>query len=186
MKKLLTLGLLATSFVLADEGSEVVSIMKTPEMVKEAAPVEASYGYVSLGLGLGSFPTLLPVFGVGGRFQNGHHGFDGSIQFGSLGRFFTVAKENFNYLYYFKPNLASQFYVGGGVAFTELWEHSHMGVLLSPQAIVGKQYTNKEGGVRYFQVQIDPVFLDLKRMHKEGRIRGAVSPAVVFSYGLCF
>jgi len=184
MKKLMTLGLLATSFVLADEGSEVVSLMKAPEIEKEAAPVKASYGYVNLGIG--PLPLPMPIFGVGGRFQNGHHGFDGSLQFGTLGRYFTFAKENFNYLYYFNPNLASQFYVGGGIAFTEFWERSHMDVLLSPQAVVGKQYTNKEGGVRYFQVQIDPVFLDLKRTYKKGHMRGAVSPAVVFSYGLCF
>jgi len=184
MKKLLTLGLLATAFVFADEGSEVVSMMKTPEMEKEAAPVEASYGYVSLGLG--PFPELMPIFGVGGRYQKGHHGFDGSIQFGTLGRHFTAAKENFNYLYYFNPNLASQFYVGGGIAFTETWSHSHFDVFFSPQAVVGKQYTNKNGGVRYFQVQIDPVFLDLKRVFKDGHMRGSAVPAVVLSYGLCF
>jgi len=90
MKKLLTLGLLATAFVLADEGSEVASMLKAPEMEKEAASVEASYGYVSLGLG--PLPELMPIFGIGGRYQKGHHGFDGSIQFGTSGRYFTVAK----------------------------------------------------------------------------------------------
>ncbi|HEX2580013.1 MAG TPA: hypothetical protein VHK67_06410 [Rhabdochlamydiaceae bacterium] len=185
MKKLLTLGLLATAFVLADEGSEIVSLMKkAPEMEKEAAPVEASYGYVSLGVG--PLPELMPIFGIGGRYQRGHHGFDGSIQFGTLGRSFTVAKENLNYLYYFNPNLNSQFYVGGGIAFTEMWSCGHMDVLLSPQAVVGKQYTNKNGGVRYLQVQIDPVFLSLKRAFKDGHLRGSAVPAVVLSYGLCF
>ena len=81
MKKLMTLGLLASSFVFADEGSEVVSIMKAPECEKEAAieceaaPVEASFGYISLGLG--PFPIPMPLFGIGGRYQKGHHGFDG-------------------------------------------------------------------------------------------------------------
>jgi len=61
-----------------------------------------------------------------------------------------------------------------------------MEMFLSPQAVVGKQYTNKNGGVRYFQVQIDPVFLDLKQMFKDGHMRGSAVPAVVLSYGLCF
>ncbi|HEX2580014.1 MAG TPA: hypothetical protein VHK67_06415 [Rhabdochlamydiaceae bacterium] len=184
MKKLLTLGLLATAFVFADEGSEVVSMLKAPEMEKEAAPVEASYGYVSLGVG--PLPIPMPLFGLGWRYQNGHHGFDGSLQFISFGKSLTIAKENFDYLYYFTPNLASQFYVGGGVAFTESWSCGRMHVLLSPQVVVGKQYTNDTGGVRYFQVQIDPVFLDLKSSYKSGRTRVGAFPAVVLSYGLCF
>ena len=184
MKKLLTLGLLATAFVFADEGSEIVSMMKTPEIEKEAAPVESSYGYASLGVR--PLPIPIPLFGLGWRYQNGHHGFDGSLQFVSFGKSLTLTKENLDYLYYFKPNLASQFYVGGGVAFTEFWSHGHLRVLLSPQVVVGKQYTNDTGGVRYFQVQIDPLFLDLKRMCKNRLTFVATYPAVVFSYGICF
>lgn len=186
MKKLMTLGLLASSFVFADEGSEVVSIMKAPVVADEveAAPVKASFGYVSLGLG--PFPLPLPLLGVGGRYQNGHHGFDGSIQFISFGSGFTLVKENFDYIHYFKPNLASQFYVGGGVAFTEVWCRGHMQALLSPQVILGQQYTNKAGDVRYFQAQIDPVFLDLNYVYKKGRTRVGTFPVVVLSYGICF
>jgi hypothetical protein len=184
MKKLMALGLLASSFAFADEGSEVVSIMKAPVAEVEAAPVVASYGYVSLGLG--PFPIPFPLFGVGGRYQNGHHGFDGSIQFISFGRGFTLVKENLNYLYYFKPNLASQFYVGGGVGITEFLSDGHLQAFLSPQVIVGKQYTNKDGGVRYFQAQIDPVFLNLNKVYKKGRCSVGTYPAVVLSYGICF
>jgi hypothetical protein len=184
MKKLMTLGLLASSFAFADGGSEVVSMMKAPVAEVEAAPVVASYGYVSLGLG--PFPLPMPLFGIGGRYQNGHHGFDGSIQFISFGRSFTITKENLDYLYYFKPNLASQVYVGGGIGITEVWSRGHMQALLSPQVIVGKQYTTKEGSVRYFQAQIDPVFLDLNKVYKKGRSSVGTFPAVVLSYGICF
>lgn len=180
----MTLGLLATSFVFADQGSEITSIMKAPDFEVEAAPVTASYGYVSLGLG--PFPIPLPLIGVGGRYQNGHHGFDGSIQFISFGRHFTLAKENLNYLHYFKPNLASQFYAGGGVGITEVLSGGRMQVFLSPQVIMGKQYTNKDGNVRYFQAQIDPVFLDLNSAYKKGRFKVGSYPAVVLSYGICF
>lgn len=195
MKKLMALGILASSFAFADQPSEVTSIMKAPAVAEidcqkqdvlqtEAAPVKASYGYVSLGLG--PFPIPMPLFGVGGRFQNGHHGFDGSIQFISFGRGFTLAKENLDYLYYFKPDLASQFYVGGGVSFTEIWSHRHFQAYLSPQLVFGKQYTNEAGGVRYFQAQIDPVFLDLNHLHKKHHSRFGTFPAVVLSYGICF
>jgi hypothetical protein len=61
-----------------------------------------------------------------------------------------------------------------------------MKALLSPQVILGKQYTNKEGDVRYFQAQIDPVFLDLNRAYKKGHTRVGTFPAVILSYGICF
>ena len=169
----MTIGLLVSSFAFADEKPEV-----------EVAPVVASYGYVNLGLG--PFPLPLPLFGIGGRYQNGHHGFDGSLQFISFGRSLTLSKENFDYLYYFKPNLKSQFYVGGGLAVTEVWSRGRMQALLSPQVILGKQYTNESGGVRYFQAQIDPVFLDLNKVYKKGRTRVGTFPVVVLSYGICF
>lgn len=181
----MTIGLLASSFVFADEASqEVASIMQAPALAQtESQPVEASYGYISLGLG--PFPIPAPLLGIGGRYQKGHHGFDGSLQFFTLGKYFTIAKENFNFLYYFKPNLASQFYVGGGIGFTEIFEH-HFDAYVSPQLVLGKQYTNEAGDVRFFQVQIDPVFVRLN--HAEGNFHRNIAtfPAVVLSYGICF
>jgi hypothetical protein len=156
-------------------------MMKAPVVTGEieAAPVETSCGYVSLGLG--PFPLPLPLFGVGGRYQKGHHGFDGSIQFISFGNGLTLVKENLDYVHYFKPNLASQFYVGGGFAFTEVWSHGHIQAFLSPQVILGQQYTNKAGDVRFFQAQIDPMFLDLNKVCKKGRTRVGTFPVVVLS-----
>ncbi len=188
MKKLMTLGLLATTFAFADGApqSEIASLMHAPvSSIPEAEPVKASYGYVSLGLG--PFPIPAPLLGVGGRFQDGHHGFDASFQFFTIGSAFTIAKENFNYLHYFKPNLASQFYVGGGIGVTEIL-HRRGGVqaYLSPQVILGKQYTNKDGDVRFFQAQIDPVFLHLNHLNKKHHGRVGTFPAVVLSYGICF
>jgi hypothetical protein len=128
----------------------------------------------------------MPLFGVGGRYQHNHHGFDGSLQFFTLGASFTIARENFDYLYYFKPNLQSQFYVGGGIAVTEMISHRDFQALLSPQLVFGKQYTNSTGGVRFFQVQIDPAFLNLNKVRKKNKYHVGVFPAVVFSYGVCF
>jgi hypothetical protein len=180
MKKLLALGLLASSFVFADAPSEVVSPLKE----SETTPVTASFGYISLGLG--PFPIPAPLLGFGGRYQKGHNGVDGSLQFFTVGKSFTIAKENIDYLYYFKPNLASQFYVGGGLGFTEIISHGHFKAYLSPQVVLGKQYTNEAGDVRYFQAQIDPVFLDLNSVIKNKHRHVGTFPAIVLSYGICF
>ena len=136
-----------------------------------------------LSLGLGPFPIPMPLFGIGTRFQQGHHGADLSLQGITCGRRFSVLKENIDYLYYFKPKLASQFYLGCGVSFTEIFSHRHHETLLSPQLLIGKQYTNKDGDVRFFQAQIEPVFLDLNRINKK---QHWTFPAVVISYGICF
>jgi hypothetical protein len=190
MKKLMALGLLATTLAFADAGdaplNEVASMMQASSAMaqNETEAVKATYGYVNLGLG--PFPIPLPIFGVGGRFQNGHHGFDGSLQFISFGSGFTLLKENFDYLYFFKPNLASQFYVGGGASVTEVISRGRVQAYLSPQVVLGKQYTNKAGDVRYFQVQIDPVFLDLNHAYQHRHTCVGTFPCVIFSYGICF
>jgi len=188
MKKLMALGILTSSFAFADQPSEITSIMQVPAVEQEdceeqdvlqieVIPVKAAYGYVSLGLM--AFPYPVPLVGVGGRYQKGHHGVDGSIQFMTNGRQ-TLTKGNINYLYYFKPNLASQFYLGGGLGSMQYWRsgdsrgHGHLwGISLSPQLVFGKQYKTKALGVHYIQMLIDPVFF-------------YSFPCVTLSYGFCF
>jgi hypothetical protein len=174
MKKIALLGLLATTTAFAD--------MATPKEQSSpiAADVKSQYAYLSLGLG--PFPLPMPLFGVGGRFQNNHHGADISLQGISFGRNFTALRENVDYLYYFKPKPASQFYVGGGLSVTAvISKHGKWSASLSPQLLFGKQYTNTDGDVRFFQAQIDPVFLNLNKKHSWGTF-----PIVVISYGICF
>jgi hypothetical protein len=171
MKRLMTLGLLAISFAFADEGSEVASMMKAPASDFEVPVVEASYGYYCVGIGPLPFPA--PLVGVGGRYQYGHHGFDGSLQASSL-LFFNVVKVNANYLYYFKPNLDSQWYIGAGVGLTQPFSAliaRRPGPYVSPQLVVGKQYTNERGNPRHFQAEIS--WLD-------------EFPVAVISYGISF
>ncbi len=176
MKKLMTLGLLASSFAFADEGSEVVSIMKAPIVDCEVPVVEASYGYLCVGLG--PLPIPAPLVGVGGRFQNGHNGFDGSLQVSSI-LFFSMAKASMNYLYYFNPNLDSQYYMGAGLGMMGVSGLDSGGrMYFSPQLVIGKQYTNKEGSFRHFQAEITP--WQLGGRHSEA------FPTVVLSYGISF
>jgi hypothetical protein len=174
MKKLMTLGLLATSFVFAEKGSEITSMMKAPAFEVEAAPVVASYGYYCVGIG----PLPAPLVGVGGRYQNGHHGFDGSLQVSTLLLISTV-KANANYLYYFYPNLDSQWYMGAGLSWMKVIvptvRERKLGSV-SPQLVVGKQYTNKHGSLRHFQAEIG--------LNDVYRANFPVS--IVFSYGISF
>jgi hypothetical protein len=174
MKKFVIAGLLATPFIFADAPAP---------SEEEATDVKSQKAYISLGLG--PFPIPMPIFGMGGRFQSNHHGADISLQGISFGSSFTLLKQNVDYLYYFKPKLASQFYIGGGVSGTEIFsKHGTCHAYLSPQVVIGKQYTNTDGDVRFFQAQIDPVFLDLNKIHK--RQSWGTFPAVVISYGICF
>ena len=175
MKKLMTLGLLASSFAFADEGSEVVSIMKAPVVDCEVPVVEASYGYVCVGIG--PLPVPAPLAGVGWRYQKGHHGFDGSLQISSV-LVINVAKINANYLYYFNPNLDSEWYLGAGVGLlgtSIITSENRNRGYLSPQLVVGNQYTNKNGNLRHFQAEISPWL-----------VGGGAFPTVTLSYGFSF
>jgi hypothetical protein len=175
MKKLialgLTFGLTATALAFADA---------TPT---ETQPVTYAAPYISLGIG--PLPIPMPLFGVGGRFQSGHHGADLSFQgitWGSSNS--TILKENIDYLYYFKPNLSSQFYMGAGVSFTEFDPFRKCQTFLSPQLLVGKQYTNESGDVRFFQAQIEPVYAHLNKTHSKHWL--STFPSVILTYGICF
>lgn len=168
---MIAMGLLATSLALAD-GAPTEETIATET-------VKSQHGYVSMGAGPLPFP--IPLFGIGGRFQHGHHGADLSIQGVTFGSGFSILKENVDYLYYFKPKLASQFYMGAGVSATEFFSHGKVSTTLSPQFLFGKQYTNENQDVRFFQAQIEPVFFSLKGHH-----RMTTFPSVILSYGICF
>lgn len=174
MKKLLTLGLI---FPFLAFGQMTPSLKVEP--TADYASVKRSDGYVSFGLG--PLPIWLPAFGVGGRFQDGHHGCDISGQVSTVVAV-TAVKENVSYLYFFKPSLASQFYVGGGASVTEVFgRHSSTQVLASPEFTFGKEYTNEAGDRRFFQLQVD---FPLIQINHHGRT--TAFPAALLSYGLCF
>lgn len=175
-------GMFATAAAFAD-----VTSSSALEAV-DTKTVENASGYVSLGVG--PFPIPLPVFGLGGRIQKGHHGFDGSAQVVRIPSV-TILKENLSYLYYFNPNLASQLYMGVGVSVAEVFA-GKTGVALAPQFTVGKEYTNETGGRRFLQIGIDFPYFDLthytnyERRHMSSDSRIGKTPVVVLSYGICF
>jgi len=149
-----------------------------------SAPVEQSMGYV--GLGLGPFPLPLPNFSLGFRTQHNHHGFDLSLQAATVVEL-TAVKLNPVYLHYFKPNLSSQFYVGGGLGVGALFHHRTAG-FISPELVLGKQYQNESQDTRFFQAQISFPTIGSHHLGTRGLSKHNVTwfPLVVLSYGLGF
>lgn len=150
------------------------------ETVTEPENIRSSYGY--LGLGLDPAPIPLPIFSGGWRMQSGHNGLDLSLDLMTLGSI-TGVQENIAYLHYFKPNLASQFYVGGGIGITEVFSRYRPVAYTAPQFIFGKQYTNEAGDTRFFQAKIEWPIVPLTA--SSGRHIGKY-PLVTVSYGICF
>lgn len=144
--------------------------------------VQMAYPYVSLGLGPAPIPV--PVFGAGYRAQNGHHGFDASVNVATI-YWATAVKGSALYHYYFKPNPCSQFYAGVGPAlgagFTNDNHHSrYHGLAGAAEFVFGKQYKNETGNIRYFQADIDfPIVIG----HKPFVV---AAPLVVLKYGIGF
>lgn len=135
-------------------------------------------------LGLGPFPLPIPVFGVGLREQQGHHGFDISLKASTVVSC-THLKTSLLYHYYFKPCIVSQFYTGLGISSGVLFGRRPQ-PLLSPEFVFGKQYMTKTGGIRFFQAQASfPTFAWNTKKHSDGSST-LYMPLVVLSYGVIF
>lgn len=146
------------------------------ETTTDIEPIRNDYGYA--GFGLGPFPLIVPVFSAGYRTQHGHHGAD---VFGSVSTlvFVTQLKAAAQYLYYFQPDLSSQFYAGGGLGVSTLFKKN---AYVSPELVFGKQYTTDKGETRFLQAQISfPTFRCAPHTH-----RPFYMPLVVISYGIGF
>lgn len=115
-----------------------------------AQEVEQSFNYGSVGLG--PFPLPLPNFALGRRMQKNHHGADLSLQVNTL-VWVTQVKANVLYHYYWKPSLASQSYAGLGVGPSAIFGENQA-LLISPEFVLGKQYRNEDGDLRFFQGQL--------------------------------
>ncbi len=154
----------------------------------ETTPAKADTAMGYFEIGLGPFPVPLPVFGVGYRFQRGHHGVDVPFQVSTIVAV-TQVKSSLIYQYYFKPNLKSEFYMGAGAEVSGLFYNRHQKTtfLFSPEFLVGKQYINDAGDTRFMQAQISwPTFGIHTSKRHNGVSRPFWGPLVVFSYGMGF
>ncbi|MBS0614966.1 MAG: hypothetical protein JSR58_00250 [Verrucomicrobia bacterium] len=142
------------------------------------APVTSSKGY--LDIGLGPCPVPLPNFGIGYRGQQNHNGFDFSLNAATVVHA-TQIKGAALYQYFFKPNLKSQFYVGGGPALSYAFTSKGHVWLLAPEVVFGKQYQNEAGDTRFMQVSVEWPTFALERHHTIVKF-----PLVYFTYGIMF
>jgi hypothetical protein len=164
----------------ADSGVEERETLKD-----SATDIQNSFGYFDIGLGPAPIP--LPIFGIGYRSQINHHGVGFSLNTSTIVAV-TQVKGNVLYHYYFKPNLKSQFYAGGGLGVGSLFGRKERTVFsLSPEFVFGKEYQTETNDRRFFQLQISwPTFGIDPRHNREFRHSTFYFPLVVFSYGIGF
>ena len=146
------------------------------EETKNIKEVKQSYGYYGFS---GGFPNIF-TFGLGHRIQSGHHGLDAGIGITPL----LVAVEGhgyLNYLYFPKPNLNSQIYMGLGSqigygTFVGEWQKG-IG-FIKPQLVFGKEYTLKKNEKRFIQAELGGAYFSTKGT--------AVVPSLMITYGVKF
>ncbi|MEX0962219.1 MAG: hypothetical protein WDZ28_05135 [Simkaniaceae bacterium] len=157
--------------------------------------VKNHFGYVDLGVG--PLPLPLPQFGAGYRSQFQRLGADVHVSALPLLTHATVLKGSFNLLYYFKPDLEKQYYVGIGPEVGAYFEHekwsfkaidSHRGFYIAPNLTLGKEYTSDTGARRFLQTAIVfPAYWNSEKRYKKGKEgRVATYPFVTISYGWGF
>ena len=84
-------------------------------------------------------------------------------------------------MYYFKPNLKSEFYAGFGGSIGRYYGEYTKLNLASPEFIFGKSYLNKDDNRRYVELQVSfPTFIS------KDENRRVYIPLCVFSYGIGF
>jgi hypothetical protein len=173
MKKLyLTLIL---SFVPAILKSDDIELIKT----------QTSFAYGRIGAydaGL-----LLPDCGIGYRFQHNHIGTDISCTLIPL-FVANIFKITPSFLVHFKPNLQSEWYTGLGCGFwacmpmsKDLHLNAHFG--FCPELILGKQYLNSNGKVRFIEGRLGIPFL---RSFLGDPLDIVRQPAISIYYGIAF
>jgi hypothetical protein len=110
------------------------------------------YNYCKLSLGVESSVSM----DLGHRYKRGHHGIDGGIGITSL-VYATEGHVFVNYLFYPVLSPSSQFYLGvglqAGIAHSKYIEE--MGRHLSPQIILGKEFSSSSGAKKFIQVSAD-------------------------------
>ncbi len=168
----------------------VVLASDDQDMPEEESAARIRNTYIHIDLGSGPYPLPIPSLALGVRNQWGHNGLDVSL-YASTVVYITQAKVTPSYLFYFFPGLESQFYVGGGLGVSALFQsrkHYDQAVMcLSPEIIIGREYKTDLGLRKFFQAQISfptYVFGRLKTLSMKHHV--VQFPLVVLTYGIGF
>ena len=136
--------------------------------------VTNTYNYAGFGAGLPTFLSLK----IGHREQVGHHGFEYGV--GMTPLIVVTEFHGFaSYLYYTKPNLDSQTYLGVGLkAGGFMKKHHGKFGYVAPGFLIGKEFVTNTGSRRFMQVAVG-VGAQTKKGFKN-------FSSISFSYGFAF
>lgn len=189
VKKIIGTLLLSSACVFADEAPIVETIQKAFSPLIEGKLVDTQKTYFQIGLGT---PGSLQL-GFGTRFKKDYFGLDLSIGYmiNTAIDIKEVIAAKASWLYYFKPNAGSQNYAGIGLGLVSvdpfLVKRDRFDILLMPNVVFGKEFINKKGKTRFFEVQgylpMDYEYINIA--NKRATFR-ALLPSLSFNYGLIF
>lgn len=187
----LTLGICSSLFSAPQRASDKPTRSEAREIMSKE-PIRNQFTYVDIGL-LQIADLSGALVGIGNRYQWSNHGFDYKLHLGVLTDFDRdvtgLAKVNFLYLGFPKPNLGSQFYYGLGVSLGAIGNDWSIDTALipfiSPEFALGLQFKtntkkysskNQAKSNRFIQVQVGMPTL----------VYGFVMPSVSVNYGWGF
>ncbi len=143
----------------------------------ESKPINDTYGYFSHGA---SFPCIYSL-NVASRVQRNHNGFEVGVG-GSPILFAYEVHAMANYLFFPKPDLDSQIYLGiggqGGFANTVGDKLKKGSGYFAPGLLIGKSFYRGKDDRRFVQVNVAPGFVYKKGWENV--------PSLSVSYGYCF
>jgi hypothetical protein len=134
-------------------------------------------------IGVGPLPIPVPTFALHHKLQVNHFGMDNSV-LASTVIAVTAVKLSSLYYYYPRPNLHQEFYYGGGIGFTSIFDKHNAQLALSPEIVIGKQYITKSHDRRFIQAQIG--FPSFPLNHYETKYEPFYFPIFTISYGMSF
>ena len=101
-------------------------------------------------------PIPFPQLGAGYRYQDRSNGFDLNLHF-TTNYEIASAKLGFDYIFYPKPSLNKQFYLGVGPAIGAIfindrnWKYP---LVFSPEILFGKEYIGSDGYPCHWQANV--------------------------------
>lgn len=161
-----------------EKGNDVETFQSSIETIKTDS------NYLSFGLGLPSFLSI----NAGKRYQFNYQGVDFGIGIGGLPFLLNglLTQAYINYLFYPKPCLQSQFYLGVGIkgVIFKAFHSSYYVGWIPTYFVFGQEWISKNGFIKFFQVDIGGIYLGIKNPCKMDKLKPFLN--FQLSYGVGF
>ena len=155
MKKLKQIILISSLLM----GTSIFGSEQNRDIIKEQKiNIEKKMSYIRLDYG---YPSLFTL-NFGKRVQVNRHGLDisaGTTFFPGLYRI----QNHIDYIFFPKPNLESQYYLGIGLQSILILSHAYA-FRHQPEIMIGKEYIKKNGKKRFLEIKIG-YYAALKRSY---------------------